>query len=1207
MKRGWSGRKKIQKDKDFKNIFIFGLLAILVAAISFAFFFSSPNFLSVLNFNTITSYDVFSSYDRFFEGVSIALDSSGKIHIAYPEKEDSSGNYFLKYCKEQSDGDFRCVVIDNPNANVGQYSSIAVGSDYLARISYYDATNNNLKHCKEQSDGSFACTVIDSTGDVGQYSSIAIDSYGESRISYYDGASNKNLKYCTNFDDIWDCTATIDSTGDVGQYSSIAINSSNRVRISYYDAINKDLKHCEQVKGKSFRCSIIDSTGDVGQYSSIAIPSDNRAIVSYYNASTQDLSYCRQQTDGTFKCFLIDSTGDVGQYSSIAINSTNGAHISYYDATNGDLKYCFSKSSGSLPNICRMIDSTGDVGQYSSIEISNDKAVISYFDNTDKKLKYCKEQSDGSFVCNIMLIPGIEEYINFNLDSSSASYGSDKILNANSDTGIDEINLDVASASAGKIYIGSYSDNPKPAVSGPATVYKYIRIVSDKPDDIKKAVLKLKIKKSWTSSNSLVSGDISLFKYKEPSNGNTGTWLELRTVYDSATTDSSAYYYNIPVNSFGIFAIAKKTGNFNSSLYLPVVAFDDRQDASSKNKTFGTGAYIDTIEIKAKADAVTDDFYGNIDTVTISLYNSTGAKISSDLGIFGRDSSSKIFSNLNSAPYYIYHLNATVNNTYGDTGKTETRIIVLQNPIATPTQYLSLSIKPDSRSSVKTLTNPINDASIPSYNLSVRKIILDVKNSVAGQSLNFNAYGERPVVFSSDDFSQVYQHLKISSTLDLSGNLDHADLEFRVSKAWLQSKSLNTDEISLFYYNPAISNWTRLETSHGGNDTSNNAYSSYSVRLDSFGYFTIAEKNLLSELRNNLLNAHFGVLTTGAGNYIDKNEIIIEAIGDKDVKPINSIVVSLYNSTGLVNTASSTSDRVYANFSNLSSGTYYYEAKVTDTAGNILTTGRNRVILQLSEIKKSYTIAKIDDGKSSNYSFDANSGVKRLEITADSDIVNAQVTIRSFGDDVPVTISEEKSGEVYKYFQIDTVNVNDDLDFATIEIGVEKGWLDDNDFGKENISLFQYDEDDEEWDDLDVVYKSEDTGKYYYTAEVDSFSYFAIAEKNYVSPVVVTNPPPGNQSTPTPPSNDYGNGNDYGDGTDLDNPELDGPTEESLGVFSQHKGLIIFLSIAAVFLLVTLLFLFRILSKRKLEKFEQGVISSERKVVREVERDLHFK
>src|SRR4029077_10995965 len=84
---------------------------------------------------------------------------------------------------------------------VGQHSSVTIGADGLALISYYDETHGNLKlaHCPNVACTAATLTTVDSAGGVGQYNSVTIGADGLALISYYD-ATNGALKvaHCSN-------------------------------------------------------------------------------------------------------------------------------------------------------------------------------------------------------------------------------------------------------------------------------------------------------------------------------------------------------------------------------------------------------------------------------------------------------------------------------------------------------------------------------------------------------------------------------------------------------------------------------------------------------------------------------------------------------------------------------------------------------------------------------------------------------------------------------------------------------------------------------------------------------------------------------------------------------------------------------------------------------------------------------------------------
>lgn len=124
--------------------------------------------------------------------------------------------------------------------------------------------------------------------------------------------------------------------------------------------------------------------------------------------------------------------------------------------------------------------------------------------------------------------------------------------------------------------------------------------------------------------------------------------------------------------------------------------------------------------------------------------------------------------------------------------------------------------------------------------------------------------------------------------------------------------------------------------------------------------------------------------------------------------------------------------------------------------------------------------------------FDATYGIKQIQITVNNEAQNVQVTVTKYAGK-PADVSVEKTGKVYTYLQIETDNLGEKLNKATLDLKVSKSWLTDNNIDKENVALFKFQ--DGEWKELTTTYVEEDTSSYYYKADVSSFSYFALGEK----------------------------------------------------------------------------------------------------------------
>ena len=136
---------------------------------------------------------------------AIAIDSGDHPHIAY------GGDHLYYAYHDGTDWKFETA---DSSSGVGRYASIALDSSGNVHISYYDAVNADLKYATNAS-GSWITSAVDSGGgDVGTYASIALDSSDKAHISYYD-ATNADLKYATNASGLWVSAAVDNGGGDV--------------------------------------------------------------------------------------------------------------------------------------------------------------------------------------------------------------------------------------------------------------------------------------------------------------------------------------------------------------------------------------------------------------------------------------------------------------------------------------------------------------------------------------------------------------------------------------------------------------------------------------------------------------------------------------------------------------------------------------------------------------------------------------------------------------------------------------------------------------------------------------------------------------------------------------------------------------------------------------------------------------------------------
>ena len=162
---------------------------------------------------------------------SIAVDSSGNVHISYClygySGRVSAGSVYarLRYATNAS-GKWVISTVDS-SGNAGWYSSIALDSSGNVHISYSDQLNYVLKYATNVS-GKWIITDLGSMyGFHPRYTSIAIDASDKVHIGYY----GRYLTYVTNTSGKWVTEEVLGSTND--DYVSIALDSSNNVHFSY--------------------------------------------------------------------------------------------------------------------------------------------------------------------------------------------------------------------------------------------------------------------------------------------------------------------------------------------------------------------------------------------------------------------------------------------------------------------------------------------------------------------------------------------------------------------------------------------------------------------------------------------------------------------------------------------------------------------------------------------------------------------------------------------------------------------------------------------------------------------------------------------------------------------------------------------------------------------------------------------------------------
>jgi hypothetical protein len=344
--------------------------------------------------NTIVTPDNSGDVGQY---TSTTIGTDGFPIVAYYDA--TAGDLKIAHCRDIACTTSSTSTIDSAD-NVGKWASIAIGSDGLPVVSYYDATGGNLKvaHCSDVACTSAAAVVLDGVdgADVGMYTSIAIGADGFPIVAYYD-VTNTALKVTHCEDTLCATTPTIRtlvSAGTIGQYASIAIGWDGRPFVVYTDG-SSDVQsiHCKDATCSPTNTSVVvDNSGDYA-WSTVVIGPDGRPIVAYFDTQSSDLKVaaCADATCAGFTSMVLDTVSSlvsVGEYPSITIGSDGFPIISYYDSSNGRLRVAHCDEAKCQTAVIAVADGGPNVGRYTAITIGVDGLpAISYYDVTNSALK----------------------------------------------------------------------------------------------------------------------------------------------------------------------------------------------------------------------------------------------------------------------------------------------------------------------------------------------------------------------------------------------------------------------------------------------------------------------------------------------------------------------------------------------------------------------------------------------------------------------------------------------------------------------------------------------------------------------------------------------------------------------------------------------------------------------------------------------------
>lgn len=232
---------------------------------------------------------------------SITIDKSGHAHISYSDILNND----LKYATN-NENSWTIQIVDNERDNSISDTAIAIDSLGKVHIAYYKFIDDNgdihgyLKYATNLL-GIWATTTVDYFGYRSfsgyTYCDLAIDSQDKVHISYYHYI-DYDLKYANNVSGFWD-VQMVDSKNDVstlGKCNSIGVDSSNKIHIGYLEqygcdpSCNSRLKYATNTTG-TWVSEVVDNTPQSGADASLYVDKSNNIYISYTSEWVYDKDF----------------------------------------------------------------------------------------------------------------------------------------------------------------------------------------------------------------------------------------------------------------------------------------------------------------------------------------------------------------------------------------------------------------------------------------------------------------------------------------------------------------------------------------------------------------------------------------------------------------------------------------------------------------------------------------------------------------------------------------------------------------------------------------------------------------------------------------------------------------------------------------------------------------------------------------------------
>lgn len=318
---------------------------------------------------------------------SIAIDSTGRLHVAYWDKTNGD----LRYALRGSSGGWTTTTVDSTD-NVGGALDVAVDAAGDPHIAYLDQTSSDLKHATRVGSGAWSILVIESAGDVGLAPAIAVDGSGTVHVSYVGGASatpyGAGLRYA--YRPVGEAWTVAMNGGGSALHTALAVDAAGvHIVTEIGVAPSQELgMHSRTSPGAAW---VLDNTINTPPPGVASLASDSAGGLhaSFHHATAANLGYAYKPPSGGWTVTTVGTMDRAGGTNSLALDAANGVHLAYtalgFYGSDFSLRYAYKPASGAWTTSTI----AADAGDAAALAISPAGVVhVTFYDNSARDLKH---------------------------------------------------------------------------------------------------------------------------------------------------------------------------------------------------------------------------------------------------------------------------------------------------------------------------------------------------------------------------------------------------------------------------------------------------------------------------------------------------------------------------------------------------------------------------------------------------------------------------------------------------------------------------------------------------------------------------------------------------------------------------------------------------------------------------------------------------